>query len=89
VLQRDVVFRHGNLLDRDWLYDQGRFAVIFCRNVLIYFEEQALQHAIATLYELLLPGGILFLSSTESLLARKHSFEVIQQDRMLCYRRPR
>ena len=70
-LRRQVAFRRLNLID---LVDLGhRFDVIFCRNVLIYFDQAAQQRAIAALERHLAPGGHLFISHSESLNAVRHS----------------
>ena len=72
-LRRQVAFRRLNLID---LVDLGhRFDVIFCRNVLIYFDQAAQQRAIAALERHLAPGGYLFISHSESLNAVKHSLQ--------------
>ncbi|WP_431265390.1 CheR family methyltransferase [Roseateles chitinivorans] len=45
----------------------GSFDIIFCRNVLIYFEPGALRQAIRNLTGALAPGGVLFLGHAETL----------------------
>ncbi len=45
----------------------GRFDVIFCRNVLIYFSEDIKRDILTRMADILEPGGYLFLSSTESM----------------------
>ena len=72
-LRRQVAFRRLNLID---LADLGRrFDVIFCRNLLIYFDHAAQQRSIAALERHLAPGGYLFISHSESLNAVRHSLE--------------
>ena len=72
-LRRQVAFRRLNLID---LVDLGhRFDVIFCRNLLIYFDQAAQQRSIAALERHLAPGGSLFISHSESLNAVKHSLQ--------------
>jgi chemotaxis protein methyltransferase CheR len=69
-VRRHVAFRRLNLVD---LADLGhRFDVIFCRNLLIYFDQPAQQRAIAALERHLAPGGLLFISHSESLNAVRH-----------------
>ncbi len=67
VVRRMVEFHQANLLERGALEALGRFDAIFCRNVLIYFSDTSTSRALANLYELLLPGGKLFLGHAESL----------------------
>jgi chemotaxis protein methyltransferase CheR len=60
-----VRFQIFNLLDR---FDSlGRFDVIFIRNVLIYFPDETKRNILERMAKVLNPGGVLFLSSTESL----------------------
>lgn len=64
---RDLVsFRALNLLER-WPF-QHMFHVIFCRNVLIYFSAETKARVIDHMADVLLPGGILCLGHSESLL---------------------
>lgn len=64
-LRRLVRFRHLNLMDSTYPIDQD-VDVIFCRNILIYFE-RATQHAVLQrLCSHLRPGGYLFLGHSES-----------------------
>ena len=70
-VRRYVAFRRLNLVD---LPDLGqRFDVIFCRNLLIYFDAAAQQRAIQALERHLAPGGHLFISHSESLNAVTHT----------------
>jgi len=43
------------------------FDVIFCRNLLIYFDELSSRVAAENLYDCLVPGGFLFLGHAESM----------------------
>ena len=66
-VRRLVQFRQGNLLEGlvagTELYD-----VIFCRNVLIYFDRPTQDRALAVLNRLLTPGGWLFVGPSETAL---------------------
>lgn len=67
-LKKLVRFRHLNLQRMDAL--RGRsFDVIFCRNVLIYFEEHAVQTVLQSLVRMLTPGGSVILGHSEGMLA--------------------
>lgn len=67
-LKKLVRFRHLNLQRMDAL--RGRsFDVIFCRNVLIYFEEHAVQTVLQSLVRMLAPGGSVILGHSEGMLA--------------------
>ena len=54
----------------------GRFDVIFCRNVLIYFDDASRRVAAENLYETLAPGGFICLGHTESMSRISPLFEV-------------
>jgi len=81
-------FGQMNLLDEDRSRVLGRADVIFCRNVLIYFDTRARKEAIQVLYERLNPGGILLLGHSESLLNVSTAFELLHLKDDLVYRRP-
>lgn len=60
-----VRFVQGNILDPDLLGDRAGFDVVFCRNLLIYFDEQARRKAFRNLDRLTAPGGLLFLGHAD------------------------
>ena len=65
-LQAMVEFRRINLIDAAYAVD-APFDLIFCRNVLIYFDRQTRDAVIARLIRLLVPGGLLFLGHAETI----------------------
>jgi chemotaxis protein methyltransferase CheR len=72
-VQRGVEFRHMNLLE---IGDLGtRFDVIFCRNVMIYFDIPVQQRVVTMLERHLRPGGHLLISHSESLNGVKHQMQ--------------
>jgi chemotaxis protein methyltransferase CheR len=69
-VRRPVEFRQINLLEAGQV---GRtFPVIFCRNVMIYFDRLVQQRVVANLEQQLKPGGYLFISHSESLNGITH-----------------
>ena len=62
-VRRLVTFKRLNLLDNFSIL--GRFDIIFCRNVLIYFSPDIKRRIIAGMVKCLNPGGYLFLGSSE------------------------
>jgi chemotaxis protein methyltransferase CheR len=81
-------FGHLNLLDTPRSSVVGRVDVIFCRNVLIYFDDLARRRTIEMFYERLLPGGYLLLGHSESLLNVSTAFELVHLREDLVYRKP-
>ena len=66
-----VGFQQGNLFAADFLPGQGRYEIVFCRNVLIYFDQPTQARAIDVLLRLLSTSGYLFVGPSEtSLLPR-------------------
>ncbi len=68
---RDIIrFRRLNLKDRRFPF-QRRFDIIFCRNVMIYFDEAMQRHVTESFRTHLSPGGYLFLGHSESMIRRE------------------
>ena len=65
-LRKNNSFQWLNLMDEFYNVPRG-FDIIFCRNVLIYFDRKTQQEVIRKLLLKLKPGGYLFLGHTESL----------------------
>lgn len=63
-LRRLVSFRTSNLIDHPWPMS-GKFQVIFCRNVLIYFDADIRDSICTRLIDHLSPGGHLYLGHSE------------------------
>jgi chemotaxis protein methyltransferase CheR len=57
---------------------KGLFNVIFCRNVMIYFDRPTQQSLISRFWNLLEPGGYLFVGHSEGLSAIKHEFHYVK-----------
>lgn len=72
-LQNLITFKQLNLL-HEWPM-KGPFDVIFCRNVIIYFDKSTQQDLFARYYEMLTPGGLLILGHSENLGAYQKYFE--------------
>jgi chemotaxis protein methyltransferase CheR len=64
----------------------ARYSVIFCRNVMLYFDRPTHQSLLQRLAEHLEPGGFLFIGQSESLNGVDHSLELVGP---AVYRKPR
>lgn len=74
-LSQPISFKRFNLMDQyPW---QGEFNVIFCRNVMIYFNKETQQLLVDKFYKCLKPGGYLFIGHSESLAAIDHQFRQV------------
>ena len=87
-LRESVRFTAVNVLDRAATLSHGQFDVIFCRNVLIYFDDIARRTAAENLFESLLPGGFICLGHTESMSRISALFEVARFADAIVYQRP-
>jgi chemotaxis protein methyltransferase CheR len=53
--------------------------IIFCRNVLMYFDNPSRATAVERLTDMLVPGGYLIIGNSESLFGVRHSLRSVQQ----------
>jgi chemotaxis protein methyltransferase CheR len=83
-----VRFSEVNIVDPLETRPHGQFDVIFCRNVLIYFDDSSRRMAAENLYENLLPGGFICLGHTESMSRISSLFEVSRFTDAIVYQRP-
>jgi chemotaxis protein methyltransferase CheR len=82
-VRRQATFHRINLIERfSW---PRQFAVIFCRNVMIYFDQPTQEQVVRKLSDCLEPGGYLFVGHAESLSRVAHSLEYVQP---AVYRKP-
>ena len=88
-VKRKVVFKNVNLLDASLPRKVGKMDVIFCRNVLIYFDNNARQKVIETFYkDILNPGGYLVLGATESISRLNTNFKLCHFRMAIAYQKP-
>lgn len=65
-LKNEVIFRKFNLMTPSFKFKR-KFQVIFCRNVMIYFDEKTKLNLVDKFYEVTENGGYLFIGHSESL----------------------
>lgn len=83
-LMSRISFRSQNLKDSYVML--GRFDIVFCRNVLIYFSGELKQDIIRRIHATMAPGGYLFLGSSESLGEASKLFEMVHCSPGVVYR---
>ncbi|MBQ4831810.1 protein-glutamate O-methyltransferase CheR [Pseudoalteromonas sp. MMG010] len=84
-IKKLVNFRHLNLLDSYSL--MGKFDVIFCRNVLIYFSPEVKAKIIAQFSQALNPNGYLFLGASESMTGLSTDFNMVRCNPGIIYQK--
>ncbi|WP_159992978.1 protein-glutamate O-methyltransferase CheR [Roseomonas sp. 18066] len=87
-LRESVSFTQANLIEAESMAMQGRFDVIFCRNVLIYFDEASRRQAAGRLWDALNPGGFLCLGHSESMARISDRFAMRRFAEAVIYQRP-
>ncbi len=75
-LRNIVSFKRINLMD-SFQFDPP-FHVVFCRNVMIYFDKETRERLVNRFHRTLAPGGYLFVGHSESLTGIKHPFRFVQ-----------
>jgi len=74
-LRKNVAFKKINLLDP---FNVNRpYHTIFCRNVMIYFESDTRSALVKRFYDILTPGGYLFIGHSESLTSSPCGFKYV------------
>jgi chemotaxis protein methyltransferase CheR len=75
-VRRMVSFRSLNLLSS--YAALGRFDIVFCRNVLIYFSAEVKQRILQQIAGQLQPQGVLFLGASESISAASDTYSMVK-----------
>jgi chemotaxis protein methyltransferase WspC len=78
-LRRSVTFRQSNILSLDSSFQRETYDVIFCRNLLIYFDRNTQERVMKTLALLLKPDGLLFVGPAEAFVASCSGFASVNQ----------
>jgi chemotaxis protein methyltransferase CheR len=64
----------------------GKFNIVFCRNVLIYFSSQLKRDILRRIAQTMVPGGYLFLGSTETIASYSDAFDTVRHEGGIVYR---
>ncbi len=76
-IRGEVIFRSFNLMEKKLPFKK-KFHVIFCRNVMIYFNKPTRDALIERFYDILEPGGHLFIGLSETVNKTDTRFEFVQ-----------
>lgn len=72
-IKKNITYRLFNLME-DYNFKKG-FDIIFCRNVMIYFNNSVQEKLVNKFYKELVSGGLLFIGHSESLVNKSHSYK--------------
>ncbi|TGE39077.1 protein-glutamate O-methyltransferase CheR [Desulfosporosinus fructosivorans] len=75
-IKNEVIYRKFNLMDGVFPF-RKKFQVIFCRNVMIYFDNQTKLDLVKKFYDITEPGGYLFIGHSESLNRNETEYKYI------------
>jgi len=87
-VREQVRFRWGNVLDIACLPGEAIHDVIFCRNLLIYFDQDTQVNAVGVLARLLRPEGLIFVGPAETGLMLNLGFVSAQMPMAFAFRKP-
>ncbi|MGA7122469.1 MAG: protein-glutamate O-methyltransferase CheR [Polyangiaceae bacterium] len=88
-LRGRIEWRRINLMDGRAISALGIFDLVVCRNVLIYFSDATVGRVAASLRDALVPGGLLLIGASESLLRFGNLFDCEERSGAFFYRKPR
>lgn len=88
-VRKYVTFKRINLMDKGALRNISGCDFIFCRNCLIYFDDESRRSVLSTFYEALNPGGYIFLGHSESVGRISSAYKVVRMGDSIVYSRPR
>lgn len=87
-IRDSLQFTRANIVDPAQTLLHRNFDVIFCRNILMYFDEASRRLAAENLFDSLVPGGFICLGHTESMSRISALFDACQFADAMVYRRP-
>jgi chemotaxis protein methyltransferase CheR len=87
-IRRAITFSKVNVCDTPQMTSYTNFDIIFCRNVLIYFDALSCRRAAENLYGAMRPGGYLFLGHSESMSRISPIFHPVRLPEGIVYQRP-
>lgn len=86
-VKKMVHFSNINLYNAEQMREMRGMDIVFCCNVLIYFDTQAKRQVVSYLYDSLNKGGYLFVGYSESLHGLSETFKLVHLHKAMAYRR--
>jgi len=83
IIKKNIIYRKINLIHP--FKFKKRFQVIFCRNVMIYFDNNTRNEVVNKFFDIIEPGGYLFIGHSESITNTGSKFEYVKP---AIYRKP-
>jgi len=77
-LRNIIMFRTFNLVTESFSVFKNKFDIIFCRNVMIYFDPPTRKALVDRYASLLNTGSLLFIGDSEALTENKHNFALVK-----------
>ncbi len=75
-IRKEVVFRKANLME-PFVYKQP-FDIIFCRNVMIYFDQPTIENLVSKFYDATINKGYFFMGHSEAIPQKSNKFTMIK-----------
>lgn len=75
-IKKEVIFRKFNLADKTFPFKK-KFHIIFCRNVMIYFDKETKRELLKKFYDAMETGGYLFIGHSESINRGESPFRYV------------
>ena len=75
-VKRELTFRRFNLMNRTFPFKKS-FDIIFCRNVMIYFDQKTRDELVSRFYQWTMEGGYFFIGHSESLRRDRCPYEYV------------
>jgi chemotaxis protein methyltransferase CheR len=77
-IRREIIFKKFNLMTKSFPFTKKKFHNIWCRNVMIYFDNPTKVELVNKFYELTAPGGYLFIGHSESLSRNETRYKYVE-----------
>jgi len=86
-IREQVHYQHGNIFSPDFPLGTEDYDIIFCRNLLIYFDRPTQDRAVQLLRRLLRPEGVLFVGPSETALLLSHDLVSVKAPLAFAFRK--